>query len=51
MRITLIGRPKLTTTFQQPFAPTHENMSSLDLHLEQPKQQLAANLRRRFRAL
>ncbi|TMS60366.1 pyrimidine/purine nucleotide monophosphate nucleosidase domain-containing protein, partial [Pseudoalteromonas sp. S1691] len=32
--------------YKQPVAPTHENMASLDLHLEQPKQQLAANLRR-----
>ncbi|MEO2268565.1 nucleotide 5'-monophosphate nucleosidase PpnN [Pseudoalteromonas sp. YIC-656] len=34
--------------FQAPFAPTHENMAALDLHLAQPKQQLAANLRRAF---
>lgn len=39
---------KIDNDFQQPFAPTHENMASLDLHLEQPKQQLAANLRRAF---
>ncbi|MFC3033791.1 nucleotide 5'-monophosphate nucleosidase PpnN [Pseudoalteromonas fenneropenaei] len=34
--------------FQMPFAPTHENMAGLDLHLNQPKQALAANLRRAF---
>ncbi|MGO2012420.1 MAG: nucleotide 5'-monophosphate nucleosidase PpnN [Pseudoalteromonas sp.] len=39
---------KIDNDFQQPFAPTHENMASLDLHLDQPKQQLAAHLRRAF---
>ncbi|WP_419147604.1 nucleotide 5'-monophosphate nucleosidase PpnN [Pseudoalteromonas 'SMAR'] len=39
---------KIDNDFQQPFAPTHENMAALDLHLEQPKQLLAANLRRAF---
>ena len=39
---------KIDHDFQQPFAPTHKNMASLDLHLDQPKQQLAANLRRAF---
>ncbi|ASD69284.1 nucleotide 5'-monophosphate nucleosidase PpnN [Pseudoalteromonas piscicida] len=39
---------KIENDFQHPFAPTHENMSGLDLHLEQPKQLLAANLRRAF---
>ena len=39
---------KIDNDFQQPFAPTHENMASLDLHLDQPKQLLAANLRRAF---
>ncbi len=39
---------KIENDFQQPFNPTHEAMASLDLHLEQPKQQLAANLRRAF---
>ena len=34
--------------FQQPFIPTHENMAKLDLHLDQPKAQLAANLRKAF---
>ena len=39
---------KIDNDFQQPFVPTHENMASLDLHLNQPTQQLAANLRRAF---
>ena len=39
---------RIEPEFQAPFAPTHENMASLNLHLEQPKQQLAANLRRAF---
>ena len=39
---------KIENDFQQPFYPTHEAMGSLDLHLDQPKQQLAANLRRAF---
>ena len=34
--------------FQNPFEPTHENMSALNLHIDQPKEQLAANLRRAF---
>lgn len=34
--------------FQHPFEPTHENMSNLDLHLEQSAESLAANLRRVF---
>ena len=34
--------------FQHPFAPTHQNMASLDLHLEQDKAKLAAHLRRAF---
>ncbi|NLS14148.1 LOG family protein [Vibrio sp. SM6] len=38
----------IESDFQQPFAPTHANMAKLDLHLEQPKQNLAANLRRVF---
>lgn len=33
---------------QQPFAPTHANMRSLNLHKGQPPHQLAANLRRAF---
>ena len=34
--------------FQRPFDPTHENMSSLELHKNQPRHTLAANLRRAF---
>lgn len=34
--------------FQHPFAPTHENMAGLDLHLKQDKAKLAAYLRRAF---
>ena len=34
--------------FQQPFFPTHESMEALNLHLEQPTAELAANLRRVF---
>lgn len=34
--------------FQQPFEPTHKNMSSLELHKDQPIHLLAANLRRAF---
>lgn len=34
--------------FQRPFEPTHENMSSLELHKNQPRHTLAANLRRAF---
>jgi predicted Rossmann-fold nucleotide-binding protein len=34
--------------FQQPFIPSHENMSALHLHRDQPKHLLAANLRRAF---
>jgi len=34
--------------FQQPFEPTHENMSNLELHKDLPKHTLAANLRRAF---
>ncbi|MBQ4810645.1 LOG family protein [Pseudoalteromonas luteoviolacea] len=39
---------KIEPPFQMPFEPTHANMASLDLHLEQPKETLAANLRRAF---
>ncbi|MBV7387697.1 nucleotide 5'-monophosphate nucleosidase PpnN [Pasteurellaceae bacterium TAE3-ERU1] len=41
-------RLDIAEAFQQPFEPTHENMSGLDLHLEQSKADLAANLRRAF---
>lgn len=34
--------------FQQPFEPTHQNMSALQLHRDQPIHLLAANLRRAF---
>ena len=34
--------------FQQPFEPTHENMSNLQLHKNQESHLLAANLRRAF---
>ncbi|MDE0855986.1 MAG: nucleotide 5'-monophosphate nucleosidase PpnN, partial [Nevskia sp.] len=39
---------KVAPEFQKPFAPTHENMRSLELHRDQPPHQLAANLRRAF---
>ncbi len=39
---------KIEPEFQLPFYPTHENMNNLNLHLDQPTQQLAANLRRAF---
>ena len=34
--------------FQLPFEPTHENMSQLNLHRDQPAEQLACNLRKAF---
>jgi len=34
--------------FQRPFDPTHENMRNLELHKNQPRHTLAANLRRAF---
>jgi predicted Rossmann-fold nucleotide-binding protein len=34
--------------FQQPFRPTHENMAGLNLHHDQPRHLLAADLRRAF---
>lgn len=34
--------------FQAPFEPTHKSMAALDLHLEQPAEKLAANLRKAF---
>jgi len=34
--------------FQQPFRPTHANMAALNLHRDQPRHLLAANLRRAF---
>lgn len=37
--------------FQLPFAPTHENMRTLQIHKDQPAFMLAANLRRAFSGL
>lgn len=34
--------------FQQPFSPDHEAMAALNLHRDQPANELAANLRRAF---
>jgi hypothetical protein len=34
--------------FQRPFSPTHETMSALNLHYDQPNHELACNLRRMF---
>jgi predicted Rossmann-fold nucleotide-binding protein len=42
---------KIAGEFQQPFAPTHENVRGLELHRDQPPHQLAANLRRAFSAI
>ncbi|HEB81802.1 MAG TPA: DUF3412 domain-containing protein, partial [Gammaproteobacteria bacterium] len=39
---------KIDEPFQKPFEPTHENMSGLSLHKDQPAHELAANLRRAF---
>jgi len=39
---------KIQKEFQQPFVPNHENMSALQLHRDQPKHMLAADLRRAF---
>ncbi|PKM12382.1 MAG: LOG family protein [Gammaproteobacteria bacterium HGW-Gammaproteobacteria-3] len=39
---------KISPEFQQPFIPTHANMSNLQLHKNQPRHDLAANLRRVF---
>lgn len=39
---------KIDHQFQQPFAPTHENMRNLKLQKDQPLHALAANLRRAF---
>ena len=41
-------RLKIDPEFQQPFAPTHENMRNLELRQDQPPHSLAANLRRAF---
>ena len=39
---------KIEDEFQQPFVPSHESMQALNLHLDQPKAQLAAALRKAF---
>ncbi len=39
---------KIDDDLQKPFSPTHKLMAQLDLHMEQPSYQLAANLRRAF---
>jgi predicted Rossmann-fold nucleotide-binding protein len=38
----------ISEDFQTPFVPSHENMSALDLRLDQPKSSLAATLRKCF---
>lgn len=37
--------------FQHPFVPTHENVAGLKLHRDEPKERLAADLRRAFSAI
>jgi predicted Rossmann-fold nucleotide-binding protein len=39
---------KIDREFQTPFVPTHQNMRNLELHRDQPRHRLAANLRRAF---
>jgi predicted Rossmann-fold nucleotide-binding protein len=39
---------KISPDLQQTFVPSHENMRNLELHKNQPVNQLAANLRRAF---
>lgn len=39
---------KIQNSFQRPFAATHDAMSRLQLHTQQPSHRLAANLRRAF---
>ncbi len=39
---------KIEPDFQKPFEPTHKNMANLELHKNQPRHTLAANLRRAF---
>lgn len=41
-------RLKIDHAFQQEFRPTHENMRALELHRDQDRHLLAANLRRAF---
>lgn len=42
---------KIDEAFQKPFTPTHENMRNLELHKDQERHFLAANLRRAFSGL
>ncbi|MCW8994667.1 MAG: nucleotide 5'-monophosphate nucleosidase PpnN [Psychromonas sp.] len=42
---------KIDSAFQHPFIPSHKNIANLTLHKEQPKEQLAANLRCVFSAI
>ncbi len=39
---------KIDEKFQLPFEPTHQSMTNLDLHMDQPPESLAANLRQAF---
>jgi len=39
---------RIAPDLQRPFEPSHENMANLNLHLNQPPEQLAAALRRAF---
>lgn len=39
---------KIEPEFQQPFIPSHDSMSSLNLNMDQPKAHLAAALRKAF---
>jgi len=41
-------RLNISSEWQQPFAPTHENMAELNLDQNQPAHELAINLRRAF---
>ena len=41
-------RLKITEQFQRPFVATHESMSGLRIEEDQPRHELAANLRRAF---
>ncbi|TGD74166.1 LOG family protein [Mangrovimicrobium sediminis] len=41
----------ISADLQQPFEPTHENMAALQLHRDQPRHQLIAELRRAFSGL
>ncbi|MFD0965760.1 nucleotide 5'-monophosphate nucleosidase PpnN [Seminibacterium arietis] len=42
---------KISSEFQTPFIPTHQNMENLNLHMNQSKMDLTANLRRVFSAI